>query len=250
MPRGNLTIAQVAYYAYWAFKGRHGNEPGLRKLATFIAICKAENRNLDPDAVHRNNNGTIDVGLWQINSIHFSGEGVFTETNMHDPEMNATAAVMIEEDSGFRAWTTYRVGAYTAYMPMAIAAARIQLGAPGKAPNEIPKEQCPEGQWNPNKTKDFPNGYCCPESSHYDPKKKSCVDDKGSPVIPGSGLLKGLEAIGHFFAWLTQRESWYRIFFVAVGLGLFLYALSRLAKELEVKPFAVLQRFPTRKGGM
>lgn len=67
-----------------------------------VLFC--ENRNLNPNATNHNNNGTIDRGLFQINSIH-GGEEMF------DPETNVKKAKAIFDKQGWRPWTcAHRVG--------------------------------------------------------------------------------------------------------------------------------------------
>ncbi len=66
------------------------------------AISFAESRG-DEDAVNHNSNGTVDEGLWQINSIHgFS--------NLRDPLANAQAMKSIVASQGLGAWVTYNEG--------------------------------------------------------------------------------------------------------------------------------------------
>jgi cell wall-associated NlpC family hydrolase len=84
-----------------------GGAPGL--APTMAAIALAESGG-DPRATHRDSDGTIDRGLWQINSIHGYG------TRSFDPLANAREAVAIERGSGLDAWSTYQSGAYERYM--------------------------------------------------------------------------------------------------------------------------------------
>lgn len=61
-----------------------------------VAFCESSHR---ADAVNRNRNGSVDVGLFQINSIH----GQSTE-DMRDPVKNAEFAHELYEAQGWRPW--------------------------------------------------------------------------------------------------------------------------------------------------
>ena len=57
-------------------------------------------------ATNWNTNGTVDRGLWQINSI-------WGGLSTYDAAGNARAAVQISHDGAdWRPWTTYQTGAY------------------------------------------------------------------------------------------------------------------------------------------
>lgn len=89
----------------WVMAGGSKAEAGM---AAAIALAESGG---DPGAEGHNTNGTIDRGLWQINSVH----GALSTTNVLD---NARAAVKIQSESrGWEAWTTYKTGAYGAFLP-------------------------------------------------------------------------------------------------------------------------------------
>jgi hypothetical protein len=82
---------------------------GSRVEAAYAAaIALAESKG-NPNAEGHNTNGTVDRGLWQINSVH----GKLSTT---DVAANAKAAVQIAKESGFGPWVTYKTGAYKAYL--------------------------------------------------------------------------------------------------------------------------------------
>ena len=68
---------------------------------TMLAIAKAESK-LKPLAHNDNNNGTIDTGIFQINSVHG-----YSEKWLQDPMNNIKAARAIYEKQGLTAWVTY-----------------------------------------------------------------------------------------------------------------------------------------------
>lgn len=73
---------------------------------TATALSIAENGSGDPTlASGVNRNGTIDLGLWQINSAwwpQFGGRDALT-----DPLVNAKAAFQVFVQQGFNAWCTF-----------------------------------------------------------------------------------------------------------------------------------------------
>lgn len=66
-----------------------------------LSIAKAESR-LNPKAHNKNNNGSIDTGIFQINSIHG-----YDEKWLQDPKNNIEAAKEILKKQGKTAWVTY-----------------------------------------------------------------------------------------------------------------------------------------------
>jgi hypothetical protein len=91
-------------YTLGALQGlaqRHGfPDPAL---AAAVAMAESSGR---PTAVNRNTDGTIDRGLWQINSIH-GAQSTF------DVESNANAAFAISGGGrNWSPWTVYKSGAY------------------------------------------------------------------------------------------------------------------------------------------
>jgi hypothetical protein len=87
------------------------------------AIALAESGG-NPFAVNHNTNGTVDRGLWQINSVH-------GDLSTLDPAANARAAVQIRKESGLGAWVTYKTGAYKTYLT----SQNIQSGTLKISPN-------------------------------------------------------------------------------------------------------------------
>lgn len=77
--------------------------PGL-----MVAIAKAES-GMKPEAVNRNRNGSVDRGLFQINSIH-------KYTNLEDPTENIKAARAIFDSQGITAWAAYNNGSYKQFL--------------------------------------------------------------------------------------------------------------------------------------
>lgn len=79
--------------------------------ATAQAIIQAESGG-DPRAVNKNENGTTDRGLFQINSIHTQNlkkAGIIkTEDDLFDPQTNIAAAKFLYEKYGWSPWNASR----------------------------------------------------------------------------------------------------------------------------------------------
>ncbi len=95
---------------------------------TATAISIAEDGGGDPAAEHVNKDGSIDKGLWQVNSRWFSQFG--GREALADPLNNARAAHAIYGIQGWCAWSTYDArcglghgGQYGSYLSRARAAA-------------------------------------------------------------------------------------------------------------------------------
>jgi len=75
-----------------------------------IAIAKAES-NLDPNATNVNTNGSTDIGLFQINSIH--GED---ELSLFDVDKNIAVARKIYDKQGLSAWSVFNNKSFLKHM--------------------------------------------------------------------------------------------------------------------------------------
>ena len=108
--------------AGWGAGGAQGVANVLRAagfpesaVPTMIAIARAES-SWNPNATHRNSNGSIDQGLFQINSIH--SKNSWYPSNPFDPYQSAVAAYNIWKGAGgtFRDWSVYNSGAYRQFL--------------------------------------------------------------------------------------------------------------------------------------
>lgn len=75
-----------------------------------IAVFKAES-GLNPMAFHKNTNGTVDLGIAQINSVHKEDD-----LSMFDVDKNLAAARKIYDKQGIMAWYGFSNGGYLKYM--------------------------------------------------------------------------------------------------------------------------------------
>lgn len=81
------------------------------------AIAQAESSGKQ-FAVGVNDNGSLDGGWLQVNSIHRNaGETpIAFVTRMHDLEQNVALAKVVLDKQGFNAWVTYKNGKYKQYL--------------------------------------------------------------------------------------------------------------------------------------
>ena len=89
------------------------------------AIAMAESGG-NPLAHHVDSNGSVDYGLWQINTIHH-----YAVQDMLNPVQNAKEAVSIFNSAGPHAWSTYNNGSYKKYMPTGKGTPNIADPVPG-----------------------------------------------------------------------------------------------------------------------
>lgn len=77
-----------------------------------LAIMRAES-GCDPNADNTglNKDGTVDIGLLQINSIHG-----YTKAHMLNPHENIKAGYRIWRTQGYKAWSVYNNGAYAKFL--------------------------------------------------------------------------------------------------------------------------------------
>ncbi len=123
-----LQVARVAYNA--GFRGEN--------LVLAVAVAGAES-DFYTNAFNRNNDGSTDMGLWQINSVH-----KFSPIVLSTADGNARAAYTVWRNAGnsWRPWTAYRHNRHLPYMPTARQAATL-LGQNPPAPNPIPNPPIP-----------------------------------------------------------------------------------------------------------
>ena len=101
--------------------------------ATAGAIAKAES-SLCQDAYNSNTNGSVDRGLYQINSVHR-----YAVSCLYNASCNTKAAVNIYRQRGnWTAWVAYNSGAYKQYLGQARRAVRKVSGGSQHATGTIP----------------------------------------------------------------------------------------------------------------
>lgn len=94
----------------YRFAVQGGFSPAQAVIASAIALAESGG---NPLATHKNNNGSTDYGLWQINSIHTS---VLHMGDWRNPVTNAKMARAVYSSQGWKAWTTYNTGAFKKFL--------------------------------------------------------------------------------------------------------------------------------------
>lgn len=75
---------------------------------TAIAIARAESR-MREDAVNVNTNGTVDLGIFQVNSVHFDREGCSIQELVF-ARQNVDCAYQIYQEQGWSPWVAFKNG--------------------------------------------------------------------------------------------------------------------------------------------
>ncbi len=137
LPSGGHDLSIAAIGAVAERAGFSGSS-----LAMAIAVALAESGG-DPQATDFDSNGTVDRGLWQINSVHTQ----YSADCDDDPPCAASAAFAISAGgTDWDAWVTYQRGAEIPYLPEAIAVS-VELqdrGSDGPPRHPHPERPCPE----------------------------------------------------------------------------------------------------------
>lgn len=81
---------------------------GVYDCKTALAVARAES-GMKEDAININTNNTIDVGIFQINSIHFTKDGCSLK-EVVDAHSNVDCAYTIWEASGWNPWVVFNNG--------------------------------------------------------------------------------------------------------------------------------------------
>jgi Lysozyme like domain len=110
-----LSASQIAYHAQATLdEGPGGIHSEKVKTATAIALAESSG---NTDATNRNTNGSIDVGLWQINSVHRRAHPEWTEIWLKNPMNNARAMDIVSANgTNWTPWTVYNSGRYRDFL--------------------------------------------------------------------------------------------------------------------------------------
>lgn len=99
------------------------------KCNIFIAILKAENGTHECTRDNRglNRNGSIDIGLTQIN---WTPSSPYTFEQLQDCKFNLDIALKKYEARGFQPWAAYNSGRYLRHLPAVLASAKALEAQP------------------------------------------------------------------------------------------------------------------------
>jgi len=164
--------------------------------AEAVAVAWHESRG-DPQATNSVGNtpaGSVDRGMWQFNS-HWHPE--VTDTCAFDPACSTAAAHALWLKSGWSPWSAYSSGAYRPFL--------------ANAKGAVLTARLP---FTPATAGVFTTG--------------DVILDTLGQITGAFTRLTGLDAIGHFFAFLTDPDLWKRLAVGAAGvtiIGIVLFAV-------------------------
>jgi hypothetical protein len=84
---------------------------GLMDCKMALAVAKAES-GLKCDALNINTNGTVDLGVFQLNTTHLKKGGDWNLANMGDCYKNVDLAHQLWTEQGWNPWVAYLSGSY------------------------------------------------------------------------------------------------------------------------------------------
>ena len=106
---GNVQFNYAQLEGIW---NQAGGSPGAAPIAAAIAMAESGGNST---ATNQDSNGTVDRGLWQINSVHGA-------QSTYDVMGNARAAVAISNNGqNWSPWTTFNTGAYQRFLQANVA---------------------------------------------------------------------------------------------------------------------------------
>lgn len=201
-----------------------GGPANVARTMAAIALAESGGR---VSATHKNADGSVDRGLWQINSSHAAYDPARL---VSDPLYNARAAVAVYRSQGLGAWTTYSSGAYRQYLQRAPGAVAAGV-APGTVPRTRPGGETTAGgnelaAWQDYLNPTEPFGPLGPALGF-----KPLLSFTGAADAIGSGLdfLK-------WVAWLFHPRNLLRMVEFTAGSGLIVLGVWTSVKAFEGGP--------------
>src|SRR5215469_15120988 len=134
---GNNQFTYAQLEGIWT---QAGGTNGAAPIAAAIAMAESGGNST---ATHADNNGSVDRGLWQINSVHGS-------QSTYDVMGNARAAIAISNNGqNWTPWTTFNSGAYKQYLQSNVVPdTSVPINATNAAANQA-AFQLPGGLYDP-----------------------------------------------------------------------------------------------------
>lgn len=194
---GYLTARQLAEYA--AAAGFRGAD-----LQVSVAVALAEgkgkgtplNRQVLAESI---GDGGKSIGPWQI---HMPSHPEFSKAYLLDPGNNAKAARAVLRKQGWSAWTNFRNGAFTIYMPLAGANVRS-----------------------------LPSGV--DTGDPLGDRAAGAIDNAvGGVVDTGKAIISVGELMAKAGTWINNPRNWIRVVYVVLGGALVVGALVIVAAPL------------------
>lgn len=177
-----------------------------------VAISLAESGGNETAVSPKNADGTIDVGLWQINSTHKTSHPTWTSEWLKVPSNNAKAmATLSGNGSKWTDWVAYTNGKYKNFMKTAEGAVAIAAVEHGNI------------DFHPGDIVDAASDVISGATSTFDAMKDIA-----------SAALSFIDLIGKGVAWITDSNNWLRVTQVGGGVALALIAATIVAKPVIV----------------
>ena len=89
---------------------------GPAYCVTALAVAKAES-GMREDALNINTNGTIDLGIFQINSIHYKKDGCkLKDVVTAERNIDCAYSIWLSHGKSFSPWVAYNNGNYLAHL--------------------------------------------------------------------------------------------------------------------------------------
>jgi Lysozyme like domain len=104
-----VTTGQFSYSQLEQLWIQNGGSVSAAPMAAAIAMAESGG---NASATDNDPNGTVDRGLWQINSVNGA-------LSTYDTNQNARAAIQLSDNgTNWNAWTTYTSGAYRKFLQL------------------------------------------------------------------------------------------------------------------------------------
>lgn len=191
-----LNASQIGAYAKAALgEGNNG-------ITTAIAVALAESGGRT-DVTNRNTDGSVDTGVWQINSVHLARHPTWTQDWLKNPSNNAKAmAVLSGNGTTWTPWSAFKNGRY-----------RDHWGEAAKAAGTTGSVGLP----------DIPNPV----------DAVTAVPDALRAVAEAvqNAAAAALEVANRLGTWIAEPHNWQRVGFVVGGALLVVLAGAAIAGD-------------------
>jgi len=204
-----------------------------------VDIAKCESSS-NPELTNKNSNGTTDVGLWQINSVHLIKHPNWNAEWLKIPGNNAIAAAALYHSNKFNDWSASR-------------------------PCWEKKQKSGTGyflpEWVPLNT--VPNVLLDKVFGIGGGAQKTVVDNVpilGDLVKSGNAIQSGIETTADATVsvargaiktgeWLSNPHNWLRILYVGLGAAVVVVGLAKLvAYDSGLAPVKALSKIGNSSG--
>jgi hypothetical protein len=192
---------------------RYANLYARANPVTATAVAMAESGG-NERATNRNDDGSTDSGLWQINSVHLRSHPTWTVTWLQNPANNAEAMRVVSNGgANWQPWTAFRNGKYKSHLTQARAAVDATSGSTGDLSVS-------------ERLGDVAGGV------------GQLASDPLSVLADVAGALTGgfqamLDIVNGIGGWITDPHNWTRVAYVLAGGALVVMAGAAVASDTK-----------------